>query len=137
MKTKKVSLITTVDFGILSGKICFSCGYSFKEMRKVFKEQKCKEYLKAIKDEDDEWGDTVGVCWERKVNGCTLYFLCLKDPFKFTDQEYVTLAHEVLHVIQFRLNGVVNRDREVEFEAYLHSHIMDKILHKLRNPDDV
>jgi hypothetical protein len=35
-----------------------------------------------------------------------------------------TLAHEVLHLCQEFLPNFLNRDEEMEAEAYFHSHVM-------------
>jgi hypothetical protein len=52
--------------------------------------------------------------------------------FNFLDKDYVALAHEITHLIQFHLPDFCNRDREIEFEAYTHSHLMTQFLEKYR-----
>lgn len=62
----------------------------------------------------------------------TLFYIFIKGEFKFTDYEMVKLAHECLHICQFSLPDILDRDKENEAEAYLHSHLMHQILKLLR-----
>ena len=52
--------------------------------------------------------------------------------FDFSDWSMCTLAHECLHITQFMLPEILDRNREYECEAYLHTHIMEQALNKLR-----
>lgn len=62
----------------------------------------------------------------------TLFYIIIKEKFLFTDYEFCKLAHEVLHICQFMLKDFLDRDREFECEAYLHTHIMQQCLKELR-----
>lgn len=64
-----------------------------------------------------------------------LYYIILKKPFEYTDEDYCVLAHEVLHICQFHLPDLLNRNNEFESEAYLHTYLMRNILKKIRDID--
>jgi len=61
-----------------------------------------------------------------------LFYIILTEEFDFSDYAYCKLAHEVLHICQFILPDILNRDREYECEAYLHTHIMMQCLNQIR-----
>lgn len=130
-KSKGISMFTTVNFGQFQGKIVFSCGFTVKELIKHFKKQDCHDWASGLKS-IDLGNHTLGIACKRTYKKTQLFYLILRDPFKFTDQEYCTLAHEVLHLVQFRLIDILDRDQETECEAYLHTHIMQQILSALR-----
>lgn len=134
-KPKSVDMITTVDFGIFGGKIMFSCGYSFKQLIKELKKQECYDWAKGLKKKKDEDG-VAGHAFvrnvKRKGSKTTHYYLCLPKSWTWTDDEYVTLAHEALHLCQYKLSEILNRDVETEAEAYTHTHIMKQILSRLK-----
>ena len=124
-------MLTPINFGIFPGIISFTCGYTIKQIKKIYNGQGCKDWTAALKDV--ELVDScLGMAMHRIHKGSNYWYCILRDPFTFTDQEMVTLSHEVLHLVQFRLNGVLDRDREFECEAYLHTHIMTQILDQLR-----
>lgn len=136
-KPKGISLFTTIDFGTFDGKILFSCGFQIKELIAELSKQDCGEWNKGLKIDSKMFHK--GACayaskYNFNVDGekRTYYYLIIKDPFNFTDQEYTTLAHECLHLVQFRLIDILNRDNELECEAYLHSYLMNKCLSHLR-----
>lgn len=127
-----ISILHPIDFGIFPGTISFACGMTIEEIKAEYKKQGCDNWTLAIK------GITLdkhcaGIACQRVSKGIHYYFLILPKPFHFTDDEMVTLAHECLHLVQFRLNGILDRDREFECEAYLHSHLMTQILKALRS----
>lgn len=141
-KSKGVSMFTTIDFGTYSGKIVFACGYSPKELIKEFKKQKCQDWAKGLKTCSIDFDDScVGFarCLTIQYKGkeVTLYYLILKDPFTFNDEQYITLAHECLHLVQFRLIELMNRDNEIEAEAYLHSYLMQQCIDKIRGYNEL
>lgn len=130
-KDNGVTMFTTIDFGIFQGKICFSCGFTEKELRAHFIKQGCKDWASCLRS--IELGENcLGIACKRMYKNMEFYFLILRDPFRFTDQEYCTLAHECLHLVQFRLMDILDRDAETECEAYLHTHLMTQILKHLR-----
>lgn len=60
-----------------------------------------------------------------KAENCKMRMMILKYGFSPNDPENMrTLAHETLHLCQEFLPNFLNRDEEMEAEAYFHSHIM-------------
>ncbi len=125
-----------VDFGIFPGNIMFSCGYTKNEIEVALLEQKAKEWLGAFKQLDTlysrSYAFAANVTDHHRGKNVEFYVLHLRDCFKFTDHDYTVLAHEVLHLCQFYLPSVLDRDVEIETEAYLHTYIMKSILNILR-----
>lgn len=101
------------------------------EIKAIYKEQGCINWYSGLR------GVTIGkhcagMALYRVIKSEHLYYLIMPNPFAFTDHEMITLAHECLHLVQYRLDGILDRDREFECEAYLHSHLMSQILEQLR-----
>jgi hypothetical protein len=131
MMTKPLHIIHPIDFGIFGGRVSFACGYSIKQLHAFYKKEDCNDWaggLRGVYMPDS----CRGIAMQRKYKGKWLWYLILKDPFGFTDEEFITLAHECIHLVQFRLKDVLDRDREYECEAYLHSHLMSQCLKALR-----
>lgn len=135
-KPKKISVIDWVNTGIFSPVICFSCGYSIQELKNYLKKVKAHGWLDAVNAttlDDGTWYGlkrTIEVIKTKEVKN---YLFIIIPRFDFNDDDcYVKLAHEALHICQFYLPDVMDRNREFECEAYLHTHIMRQCLSKLR-----
>lgn len=135
---KSPCVIEWLDTGIFPFSICFSCGFTYKEIMKHFKKLKADDWASGLKEYE--------YLFNPKYNGFaiknevfkgkqekTLFYLILPNQFEFTDRNYITLAHEIVHLCQFMLPDILKRDKEIEAEAYLHSHIMGQCLTVLRN----
>jgi len=141
---KKVKpFIKYIPFEIFAGGIGFVVGYNHKEataeidrMLKA-KEWTNKDFKLAWKDVELDYDATAGQLSERsiQVNGkhkYYIYFLWQKE-FSFKDErDYITLAHELIHLNQHLLHKHADREIEHEFEAYFHSYMMRKCLEALR-----
>lgn len=132
MKKKGVSFI---DFGTFPGVLCFAWGLSYG---------KIVSRLKKMGEAGEEWA--LGISGDEQFidsNSCLALHRALQDDdakdmemfyIIFTDKweenviNIVKLAHEVLHILQFYLPGVLDRTKEHEAECYLHTHIMRKCL---------
>lgn len=69
----------------------------------------------------------------RLIDWLKTFFFIIIPRFDFDDDDcFVKLAHEIVHICQFFLPDVLNRNTEIECEAYLHTHIMRQALKKLR-----
>lgn len=124
--------MSSIDFGVYPGKCLFVYGYKYKQIIKELKKQDCHELIAAIKGEK-EFIDNTDYCAMRRIAGKSdLYYIVINRKFKFTDQHYATLAHECLHICQFYLPKILDRNREHEAEAYLHTHLMLQCLNLLR-----
>lgn len=141
-KTKKIQIIDWLDFGSFPGTILFIVGHDYnsaikylkKNFKKSFWESAWPEALEEIKSKFDEKIDGFAgryVMTHKSKGEQITMILCLKN-FNFTDGDYSVLAHEILHLINFELKTLLDRDREHEAEAYTHTHIMMSALNKLR-----
>jgi hypothetical protein len=134
---KKIAVLDYIDFGIFPGGVTFTNGFSADEVIKQFKKQKLKEYAAAFETQK-EFFETANyaaakVYMEENGEEIKYFFLFTKEYFRFTDYEMVKLAHECLHICQWFLVDILNRNKESEAEAYLHSHIMTACLKILRS----
>ncbi|MBL8000181.1 MAG: hypothetical protein JNL32_16280, partial [Candidatus Kapabacteria bacterium] len=55
-------------------------------------------------------------------------FIVLPNGFKGTKVDWCALAHECVHICQFILSNMLDRDKEVECEAYFHTYLMRMIV---------
>ena len=94
-----------------------------------------KEFLLDNQDELDGFdqggtakGNAVYSYSKAKSCGFMMRMIVLRYGFKASSPENMrTLAHECLHVCQEFLPQFLNRDEEVEAEAYFHSYLMESI----------
>lgn len=140
-----VKTISWLNFGTYPGYCMFSCGYSYDELIKWFVKQhknKNKESLPwmnalmQFEKEAREGGNRYFyVQMQNRKDGKFKYyfFVMITDPFDFSDFHYVKLAHEMVHICQCYLPDILDRNKEREAEAYLHSHLMSQALKALRN----
>lgn len=144
-KKKTIKVLDWLNTGIFPASILFSSGFSFKELCEELKAQNAVDWLEGISGDEEKFtnANVAGFAAQRvlrRKDGKTKSFLYLIFPreFNFTDREYCILAHEILHICQFYLPDLLDRDSETEAEAYLHTHIMEQCLTVLRNkPDEV
>lgn len=147
-KSKQLKVIDFLNFGIFPGIVLFSCGNSYEEIiSTINKEYKSRRWhqeggynlwSKGIESEKDFIN--AGSCFalKRELTNSkeglekTLYYIIITKQFEFTDYDMCSLAHEVLHICQFHLPDILNRDREYEAEAYTHTHLMGQCLKILR-----
>lgn len=137
MADKKV--IGFIDCGIFPGDILFACGMSHAEIVKYLSKSGDKEWISGLSeyqiriDDNLSMGDAICVTVEnqrtREIRHLQ-YIILTK--FNFSDYHYCILAHEVLHICQFYLKDILNRQNETEAEAYFHTHVMSQCLELLR-----
>lgn len=149
MATSKVKkkMVRFLDMGTFPGTVLFSAGFTTEEFYAHI-EKNYKTGRWAKQDGSEIWLD--GIRGEKakfatnnywaayrrlehpKHGKKNCFYILIFDEFKFTDEEMIKLAHECLHICQFYLPDVLNRDQEIEAEAYLHSHLMRQCLKELR-----
>ncbi len=136
-RVKKV--IHFLDTGIFHAAILFSCGYSHQELLYTLNRKKLSNWAEPIIGNTAPPKGSKYCALKRELENTrtgevkTFFYIILTEQFTFTDWDYVMLAHEVLHICQFMLKDILDRDREFECEAYLHSHIMQQCLKQLRS----
>lgn len=136
MKIRKV--FKYLNTGIFPATVFFSCGNSFDEIMNELK--RCGRYWsigivdeKNLIDKEETWGFGLKREIENKKTGksVTCFYIIIRN-FDHSDEHYIRLAHECLHICQFLLPDFLNRDKEIEAEAYLHSHLMRQCLAALK-----
>jgi len=126
-------LITYLNFGSFPGMIQFSSGFTYDEIMEIQKDQEdAEDWRSALKDDKEliDSGKYFGLV--RELDGHQYYYIILTGFFDFSDDAMIILAHEILHLCQFRLRDTLDRNMEIEAEAYTHSHIMRQCLNALR-----
>lgn len=127
-----------LDTGIFPATVMFSCGFDYDELIKLLKRKKAYDWQEGL-GYQEKFIKSSGYCAyaielvNKKGEEKKLFHIHLNEVFKFTDYEYVKLAHEIVHICQFMLPDILNRDKETEAEAYLHTHLMNQCLKILRN----
>jgi len=127
-----------LDTGIFPASVLFSYQFEYDEIISLLKQKRATYWKEGILDDKEliDGGTYFGLrrTHENLKTGVEkkLFYIIIKEEFKFTDYEYCKLAHEVLHICQFMLPAILNRDREYECEAYLHTHLMYQCLKAIR-----
>lgn len=130
-------ILTSLNFGVYPGYCVFAYRYSYDEIIAELKNQNCNEWVAGLGNDAELLSDGDYFALHRhfdyKGQEKHLYYIILKKKFKFTDQCYATLAHEVLHICQFYLPRILDRNKEHEAEAYLHTYLMVECLKYIRD----
>ena len=140
MKSKPLhKTLTWVNMGCFPGSCLVSSGHDYDSLKKELDDLSAHNWFtplaksKSDINNPDVEGTVFRKLFRRKgQSSCVFYYLILSKPFDFSDQAYITLAHECLHVVQYALVPILNRDNEAEAEAYLHSHLMAQCLKAFR-----
>lgn len=145
-KPKKNHFIDFINMGCYPGCVLFCHGYTADEfiatLKKLYKtgewkaEKGAQTWLLGIEDydfKDGKYWALRRVLEHPKYGKKICHYILIFDDFKFTDEEMCKLAHECLHICQFYLPDVLERDKEIEAEAYLHTHLMRQCLNLLRS----
>jgi len=130
---KKIGYIDYLDTGIFPATVLFAYNVSLTELRKELRKQKCNDWLNGLTNDSYEEKDKR--VYHREVNGKKLFYLIFNQKFTFSDYDYCLLAHEVVHLCQFIMPHILDRNQECEAEAYTHTHLMAQCLKIIRNTD--
>lgn len=122
----------SINFGTFPGNVAVCVGVKYKDIIRQYKKEKLKGYIKAIKHDKDLIDNCYGLAIHRAYKKKNYYYIILKEPFAFKDEQYMTLTHELLHVIQFHLPDILDRNREYEAEAYTLNHLTRQCLKVFR-----
>ena len=126
-------IIETLNTGIFPARVCFCVGFTYKEIIAHLKKAKAEEgWIKAIEGDESHIGSGQFHAMKRTYKTATYFYVIIIRTFDFSDWDMIMLAHELLHICQFLLPDMLDRDREYESEAYLHSHLMTQALKYLR-----
>lgn len=137
-QAKETLAIGWIDLKVFPVTIMLSCGFSYDE---IFKQLKGKKdlggWLTALQDDKDLIDNGHYLALRRAYTNTgkdkiVNFYIIIRPAFTFTDYEFVKLAHEVVHICQFMLPDFLDRDKEHECEAYVHTAIMNECLEILR-----
>lgn len=139
MKTKqpkKYEGMSWLNHGCYPGFTMFSFGMEYDGIMAMLKRKKAIDWITGISESKELINNGHNFALKRRVQNkegenITLFYIIIKE-FNFTDIDYCILAHEVLHIVNFSLQQLLNRDDEFEAEAYFHTHLMQQCLHLLR-----
>lgn len=139
MPRRKQALFT-LNTGIFPATVLFCYGMKHEEIcaKLLTWDRRIRYWHAGIKDEDgyfkknDTWGFVLKRVVFKGKEEKTLFYIVLKNEFKFKDFDYISLAHEVTHLCQFILADILDRNKEIEAEAYLHTHLMGLCLKAIR-----
>ena len=132
---KQVKFIDFVNTGIFHPDVLINYGFSYDELLAILKRKKPETWYTALVD-DYRMNKiiTEGYCAMKRIienrkTGKTVTLFYLSMPaFDHSSYDHIKLAHECLHLCQYMLPDFLNRDKEHEAEAYLHTHLMSQII---------
>jgi len=146
MSVKKY--IGWIDHGCYPGETLFINGYDYDQTLKHLKKMRKKKgvnkkvmdcWIESVRAHENTFRSNnwfCGICdvAPKDSDRFSKYtIISLTTGFKKCDFDYTRVAHEVLHLCQFYLPDLLDRDTEVEAEAYFHTHIMGQILNVINN----
>lgn len=139
MKPKKsLKILHWLDHGIFPGSTLLIHGFTYDETFALLQKKKAFDWAAGIKFDKEAIDGYNYAAMRRDVENPrtgekkTCHYIYIKEQFKFTDYEYCKLAHEVLHICQFFLKDCLDRNIEIEGEAYFHTHLMMQVLKVIR-----
>lgn len=138
-KEKDLKILEWIPMGHFPGYLMFNYRFKHKELMIELDNLQASNYIQAFSD-DPERVDKNWCAMHREMENTktgekiNLYMLNIPDVFDFNEPyDYCKLAHEVLHICQFYLPDVLDRNIEIEAEAYFHTFLMEKILNLIKN----
>jgi hypothetical protein len=147
MKKKKLKKsnrhINWLNCGIFPATVMLTVGYSWDEIILHLKKKKIDEWINPIASDRDSFqgvfmmAKAVTMEHSKTKNVRYFYYLYMRDCFDFSDDQMCALAHEIVHLCQFFLPTALDRNKEIEAEAYLHTHLMRQCLKILRTTDTI
>lgn len=135
MKSKAKKYIEYLDCGIFPIGVALLYNQSIEDARNHFSKSKQWDWFAGLAGEEKFFEQYKNFALKSTLEESTgrketkeLYYIVLNQPFTRKNIDYVIIAHEVLHLCQFILPKILDRNKEIEAEAYLHSHLMTQIL---------
>lgn len=134
----KIKTIQWLDMGIFPGTVMFCSGFKYHEIIKHLKKCKASAWICGLQNEATLFSKTNRMALRRDIENKrtgsekVMFYIIFQDQFTFSDHDMCVLAHEVLHIVQFFLPDILDRNKEREAEAYLHTHLMEQCLKHLR-----
>lgn len=122
---------TYIKNGSFSGELLFVCGYEYHELiEKLLNEP--PYYLDTVIKEARFIEENENGTFQIMTEGKHSAYLILIKSFDGSSFDISTIAHEVVHLCQFTFEACgVNREKEIEAEAYHHDFILRECLNAL------
>lgn len=129
IRQQKKRVIFWQDWGIFFGYTMVTVGFNdYEDIKKFLKKKKYNEWLDALNIKLDEFDTHHASVWENNGKHYSLLFLVdYKDDFEY----HKILAHEILHLISFRMTDFLDPLKENEAFTYTHSYLMQNIRDKI------
>lgn len=137
-KKELCKTLTWLNMGCYPGYTLFIHNFTVDEVLAQLKKRKSKDWYQGVLQNRTTFDSAnflaIGteLLNDKTGESVKLYYIMLKKEFDFSDYHYSVLAHEVLHICQFYLPAILDRNREYEAEAYLHTHLMTQCLKAIR-----
>lgn len=122
-----------IPFQVYPGGVCFTMDFLYEDLLDSFEKEDLEEWRIALEDIGPDmyknWFCSKRVLENPDGHERTFFFLNIPCQFDFLDMNhYCMLAHELVHLCQFYLPDVLDRNVEHEAEAYFHTYMMETIL---------
>ncbi len=134
-KAKRTCVLEWIPMGMFPGFLMLNYQFTHKELLKILeKKEDAETWYVAVEDEEHRVNNIWCAMHRELENSETTettncFTLNIPETFDFNNHyHYCMLAHEVLHICQFYLPDVLDRNKEHEAEAYFHTYLMDSIL---------
>jgi hypothetical protein len=123
--------IRTINCGQFPMNVVVIMGYKIDAAIKAFKGSEYGQGLRWMRD-NKGLVDNQDCALYTTVDNKHLFYIIMPS-WNNRDWDFIKLAHECLHACQFVLPLFLERDKEHECEAYLHTHLMSQILEIIRS----
>jgi len=132
-----------INHGCYPGYTLFSVGFPYEDLLKILKTKKYSQegvnfWYEGLAHESElfstgKWFALKRVI-ENKSKGLekNLTYIIITEKFNYSDYDYCKLAHECMHIEQFFMQDILDRDKETEACAYFHTHLMEQCLKIIR-----
>jgi hypothetical protein len=127
----QTKIIQSINHGIFPGFTMLIHGFTYKELM----EELPGEWRSGLEHDQELIENSTWLAMHRTVcegeSKKELFYIYIRS-FNFSDYAFCQLAHECTHIASFFLRNVLDRNQEIEAEAYFHTHIMWQAIKHLR-----
>lgn len=136
-------LIQPINFGCYPGTCMFILGFTLQHTLWRMKRQRAdSDWIRCIESMINNTDLSEKSYWSHEAilvntDGAKkhFFFIYMKD-WEDNNWYHCALAHEALHIIQYYLPDILDRNTEHEAEAYLHTHLMRQMLSHIQPEKD-
>lgn len=128
-----------IDFGMFKNEVLVALNCNYDQLLQWVTKNADKLYLATVKDEDNALiiknGSGLTVCQtfsHPKHYDQTRYIIWLRSLDMRSNYDISVLFHEITHLSQFFLPKVLDRNKEIEAEAYFVGYVAKQIMDIVR-----